>query len=247
VTSALLWTLFLYSGFEEVPVPAGEVRDAREAVPRALFLVLGTATAVYIMVHLVAQGVYSQLSSSMGAPLADAAHAFMGTPGATLIAVGGVISLLGVNASIAFTGPRSMYALARDGSLPRLFARIHPRFHTPHPAIVATALLVILLPLLDSLSIPNLKLENLVRMSALASLMQYIPTTLSVILMRLRKAEPQPGFVIPGGVLVPILAFVLCLILLGLSDPIERNATLLGVALGVPVYLLGRVLRWRTP
>jgi amino acid transporter len=232
VFSAMLWALFLYSGFEEIAVPAGETRDARKAVPRALFLVLGFATAVYVIVHLVAQAVYPGLGGSDRAPLADAAGAFLGTAGLLLVGVGSVVSLLGTNASIAFTGPRSLYALSRDGFMPALFEQLDRRWQTPLNAIAATAVLVVLLPLVDWLHLQAFSLDTLVQMSALASLLQYIATCAGVIALRRREGR--------GRLEVPAVALTLCLALFALSAPPDRTMTLIGVALGLPLYLARR-------
>lgn len=251
IALAMSWVLFLYSGFEEIPVPAGEARDPQRDVPRALAIVLGTACAVYVAVHLVAQAGFPGLHLVSDTPLSAAAGAFLPPIGVHLIAVGGFISLLGVNAAIAFTGPRSMFALARDGHLPRQFAWVHPRWQTPWPAIMATSLLAMLLPALEGISlnaretwpgiawlIPRFALSDLLIMSALASLMQYIPTCLAVLVMRRRRPDAPRNFRVPGGDLVPVLALVLCLALFVLAAPSERVGILVGISAGVVVYFI---------
>lgn len=238
--SLLLWSLFLYSGFEEVTVPAGETVDPQHTVPRALFVVLGSATVVYILVQLVAQAVFPALGASERAPLADAAQALLGSRGLALIGVGSVVSLLGTNASIAFTGPRSLYALAEDGFVPARLAQLDARFHAPRTAIALTAGLVIALPLIDTLHLQSFTLGRLLKMSALASLLQYIATCAATIAMRRLSDAPPARFRAPGGAMLPWAALALVVGLFCMADLQDKLATLVGVALGLPLW-------WLTP
>lgn len=253
--AAVLYVLFAFSGFEEIPVPAGEVKDPQRVVPRALLMVLGTATLLYLCIQLVAQATCPALASSPDDPnpLGTAAATFMGPTGARIMTLGALVSLLGTNASVAFTGPRSMYALAANGFLAPWFARVHPRWHTPWTAIVATAVLTLGLPLVDTAVeasrgasaaldpwLPRFDLATLVRMSALASVMQYIPTCLAVAVRRLRRRGERAGFHLPGGITIPVLALGVCGWLVLACPRADRLWTVGGMALGIPVYLVSR-------
>lgn len=236
VPEVMLWGLYLYSGFEEVTVPAGETQDPQRTVPRALLVVLASSTLVYLLVHLVAQSVDPFLADAREAPLAHAAGACMGAGGLLLIGIGSVASLLGTNASIAFTGPRSLYALAADGHLSPRLAEISPKAHAPVVAIVVTGALVVALPLVDLVGIERLSLDNLVQMSALATLLQYISTCSAAIVLRRKDDETAPAFRVPGGIVVPLLALSLAVSLFLVSSPHDRTLTMVGVILGLPVW-----------
>lgn len=236
----LLWGLFLYSGFEEVCVPAGETHDPQRTIPRALFIVLGSATLVYVLVQTVALAAYPELGNADRAPLAEAAQFFLGTSGLLLVGAGSLISVLGTNTSIAFTGPRSLYALASDGFISRRLAVVNARHHTPAAAIVVTGVLVTTLPLVDLLGFERVTLENLVRMSALATLLQYISTCAAVLVLRAKNEETAPAFRAPGGIVVPLVALSLAVALVVLASPHDRRMTLVGVALGLPFWWLSR-------
>jgi len=253
--TAILLAIYMFSGFEELPVPAGEVREPQRQVPRALFLVLSFAALSYAAIHLVAQGTFPDLAQARDNPLTAAAQAFMSPNLASVFALGGLISILGVNASIAFTAPRSMYALAEAGWLPRAVAAVHPRWHTPWVAILATFVLVVALPGAQAATswlratlgegVPRFDLETLAKMSALASLMQYIPTCVAVMVLRVRRPEAERRFRVPGGPLIPLAALALSLALFAFADPSERGATLVGVALGVPMCGLAWLISGR--
>jgi amino acid transporter len=122
--------------------PSGEVRRPAGTVPRAVFLALAITTALYISIQLVAQGVLgAALASSTDAPLAEGASRFLGNAGLTLMLAGAVCSMFGYVSGDMLSSPRSLYAIARDGFLPRPLARIHPTARTPYVAIWTHAVL----------------------------------------------------------------------------------------------------------
>ncbi|MBI3550648.1 MAG: amino acid permease [Elusimicrobia bacterium] len=135
---ACFLAFFAFSGFEVVPVPAGEVKNPGRNVPIALAASMGLATALYMAVQAVAVGTLPALASSPR-PLADAAAAFLGPWGAALMVLGAVVSTTGFTAGSALGGPRYLVALAQDAHLPTAAARPHERFGTPHLAILWTA------------------------------------------------------------------------------------------------------------
>jgi len=137
---ACFLAFFAFSGFEVVPVPAGEVESPQKNVPRAVVASLCIAAVLYALIQFTAVGVLPTLAASER-PLAAAAALFLGPLGASFIAVGAVLSTLGFNAGCALGGPRYLVALAQDRHLPRWFAFVHPKFGTPHRAVAATALL----------------------------------------------------------------------------------------------------------
>jgi amino acid transporter len=141
----VLLLIFAYTGVEMALAPSGEVKDPARTVPRSVFLALGTATTLYVAVQLVAQGVSGPLLSQQTAsPLADAAGRFLGRSGVTLMLLGAVCSMFGYLCGDMLSTPRSLYAFARDGLVPAVFARIHPTYRTPQTAIWTHAVLVVL-------------------------------------------------------------------------------------------------------
>ncbi len=131
-----LWTL---QGFEVTPFPSGESIEPQRAVPIAAVGSLVCATALYVLVQLVAVGVYPGLANAGAKPLAEAAARFMGATGGTLMAIGAAISMVGYNAGNALGCPRLLSALAENRHLPLCLATPHRRFDTPWAAILITS------------------------------------------------------------------------------------------------------------
>ncbi len=142
-TSILL--IFAFAGIESALVPSGEVRDPARTVPRAIFLAMGGITVLYLALHLVTQGVLGAELADSRTPLADAAARVFGPWGRTLLLVGAAVSMFGYVSGMTLAVPRALFALARDGFLPRRLAAVHPRFHTPYVAIVVQSVVVCLL------------------------------------------------------------------------------------------------------
>jgi len=143
---SVLLLIFAYTGVEMALAPSGEVADPARTVPRAIFLALTLATSLYIAIQLVAQAALgSRLAQETAAPLAEAAGRFLGRAGVTLMLAGAVCSMFGYLCGDMLSTPRTLYAFARDGLLPRVFARIHPRWRTPAAAIWTHAAIVAVL------------------------------------------------------------------------------------------------------
>lgn len=143
---SVLLLIFAYTGVEMAVAPGGEVRDPSRTVPRAVLLALALATSLYVAIQLVAQTALGpELARETGAPLAEAAGRFLGRAGITLMLAGAVCSMFGYLCGDMLSTPRMLYAFARDGLLPRAFARIHPTRRTPVTAIWTHAAIVVAL------------------------------------------------------------------------------------------------------
>ena len=143
VSRGSLLLVFAFLGVESALVPSGEVRDPARTVPRAIFLAMGAVAALYVVIQVVAQGLLGAALATDATPLATAAFVAMGPAGRALILVGSAVSMFGYVSGMTLAVPRMLFALARDGFLPRGLARVHPEWRTPHLAIAAQTALVI--------------------------------------------------------------------------------------------------------
>ena len=135
---AAVFLMFAFSGAETSMALSGEVIEAHKTIPRALLLALGVITLLYGSVHAVAAAALgASLPASTAAPLAEAAARLRGAPMRSLLLAGTAISMLGYLSAIALATPRSVYRIGRVGVLPRALGSVHPRFRTPHVAIIA--------------------------------------------------------------------------------------------------------------
>lgn len=147
--AAALLILYAFVGFETGVVPAGETRDPRRTIPRALVAtVIGTA-----LLYFVVQSAYAATmapGAGGSAPLIAFGRALLGDTGAVLLTGAAIASVLG-NVSGGITGTaRTTYAMGRDGLLPAWFGAVDPRHATPARSVLVMAGLIALLALTGS-------------------------------------------------------------------------------------------------
>jgi len=141
-----LLLIFAFAGIEVALVPSGEVRDAARTVPRAVALAMVGVTLLYITLQVVSQGVLGAgLAQATVSPLADVAAASLGGWAGSLLLTGASISIFGYLGGMTLSMPRMLFALARDGFLPRALAAVHPIHRSPHAAIVTQSVLTVAL------------------------------------------------------------------------------------------------------
>jgi basic amino acid/polyamine antiporter, APA family len=140
-TTALVAALFAYGGWHMVTYAAGETVEPARTIPRALIVGTLVVTACYIGVNAAYLAVLPlQTVVSSNRVAADFADAVLGAGGAGLLSALVIVSTLGSMTGIILAGPRAYVSAADDGLFPRWMGAVHPRFRTPHHAIVAQAM-----------------------------------------------------------------------------------------------------------
>jgi len=194
--------IFAFAGVESALAPSGEVKDIARTVPRAVFIALSGITLLYVGLQMVAQGVLGPELATARTPLADAAGRVFGPWGRTLLLVGAAVSMFGYLCGMILAIPRALFALARDGFLPRVVASVHPRFHTPYVAIAVQVTIACAFAITSTF-------ERLAILANLTLLLLYGACCLAA--WQLRRRGVQAGgvpFVVPGGGAAPIAACV---------------------------------------
>jgi amino acid transporter len=232
-SAASLLLIFAFGGFDVVPVPAGEASNPRGQVPFAMITTITAVTAVMLLAQFVTMGTLSDLNDS-ATPLADAAFVFMGAGGALMIGLGSVISMTGNNAGQVLTSSRMLFALAEHGELPARVADVHPRYRTPHVAILVSTSLAVALALSGSF-------VALATASAIARLVTYTGVAAATLRLRSpdfeRKVQP-PTYRTPLGALVPVLAMAVSVIILVGASREQLIGGAAALTLGAIVFFL---------
>jgi amino acid transporter len=235
----VLLSLFTFMGMEGALVVSGEVAQPNRTIPRALLLAIGAATALYVAMQLIAQGILGGALATSPAPLADA-MARIG-PGLRLaLMVGAALSMLGWLGSDILATPRILFAIARDGRQPALLGRLNPKTHTPNAAILLYTCAAALLAVTGTFA-------ELAVLSALASTVLYIYMCLAA--WRLQ----QRGTALAG---VPLnfrwvkaaaaIGVGSMIVVIALASPVEILGLALLVGLSAVLYLAqsrGRLAR----
>ena len=224
----VLVLLYAFVGFESAVVLAGEARDPRRDIPRALTITVLTITVFYFLIQWISISALPGLADST-TPLADVAAVVLGASGAALLTFGAVFSIGGNCSAAMLSAPRMTYALARMGSLPQWFGQVHPRFHTPVNSIVFYAVAALGLALSGSF-------VWLAVVSTLARLLAYILSVAALPVLE-RTMEPTADqFRLPGGYTIPVVALVLCLWLITYASLTAWLTTVGFFLLGTGLY-----------
>jgi basic amino acid/polyamine antiporter, APA family len=143
---AVILAVFALVGMEASLCASGEVTRPNRTIPRALAIAMLSTTLLYVAIQAIAQGILGSSLATSKAPLADAmAHVHPALR--ALMLAGTALSMFGWLGSDLLGSPRQLFAFARDGQLPRVLGRLHPRSHAPYIAILCYATLAIALAL----------------------------------------------------------------------------------------------------
>ena len=236
-TSIVLF--FAYAGIESALVPGSEVKDPARTVPRALFTALIGVTLLYIAIQLVAQGILGPALATESAPLTAAARR-IAVPFGVLIGLGAVISTFGHQSGMMLATPRVLFAFGRDGVLPSVFARVHPRFRTPHIAIITQALVCATLAITSSFA-------RLAVLATVSTLALYLVCCIAAWILRQRdiRVEGAVPFKVPGGAIVPVMAVAVIVWLLSSATMREFLVVSAVLVVAALLYLVSGAHRAR--
>ncbi len=224
----------LFVGYEVIATTAEEAKSPGRNIPLAILGTIFICALVYCAVAFVALGVIpaSQLGSS-STPLSDAAARFLGPWGAQMMGLAGLVATITSLNTAMLSSARVALALSRDGYLPAILARIHPRLKTPVPAIVLSGLIIAL----AALSGDEVFLSYV---SNFGYMFVVFFTNVSLILLRRKFPDVPRAFRTPWYPVMPILG---CLGIIVVEVFTEWHALLVGlgmIAVGLIVYKLQR-------
>jgi amino acid transporter len=231
---ALVAVLWAFEGWLDASYLGGEIIDGGRVIPRALIFGTLAVILIYLLANLAYMAVLP-LSELRHARLvaADVAERLLGSTGVFFISALVATSALGLLTEAFMIAPRIIFAMAADGNLFRKLAAVHPRYHTPHAAILVDAALGILFVMLRSF-------EQLADAFVIANVPFEALGVAAVFVLRRRK-DYAPPFRVPGYPLVPLLflcsaIYLLLSNIMGSSTRWPTIGVLMAILFGIPVY-----------
>lgn len=221
-TQAVLLLIFAFGGFEAPLMSAGEAKDARKDSAFALLVALAIIATVYISVQFVTIGLVPNLQNEK-APIAAAFSVLWGPAGITFASFAAMISVWGWATGNGLQSPRLLYSIADRGELPGALASIHPKFKTPHVAIIVFSILAGALAIFGTF-------EGNAVLSAIVRLIVYAMVCISLWVFRRTKGKAQ--FQVPFALPVSILALGFCLYMLSTRSFAQAGIILAAMAAG---------------
>lgn len=224
-TAALVFTSYL--GFVQVATVAGEVEQPGRNLPRAMVGSVIVVGLLYVATLLVSTGILGseRLGEAGETALVTVGQELLGPAGALLILVCGLLATLSsANASL-LSASRAVFALSRDGLVPRVAARVNERFGTPHVSLALAGLPTGALIALGGT-------ELLAEVASLLHLVMYGAICVALLVLRHRApAWYAPSFRAPGGPVVPAFGAVASFALIAFMQP-------LSIAVGAGLFVL---------
>ena len=228
--NAAITMFFAYTGFEAIAVAAEDFKDPKKDLPRGIILTMIIVTIIYMLVVGISIGILGPDLAVDKAPIQTAFGRAVGPVGAYFILLGTLFSMGGINLAESFIAPRACTSLAEDGMLPAFLNR-RTSWGTPWASSVVVAILSILLAWSGSFT-------TLAAISAVRRFTQYLPTVLSVIVFRRKWKDRERTYKIPGGIFVPVVAFLTSLWMLSNAKPMQLVWGLGGILVIAPYYLV---------
>jgi APA family basic amino acid/polyamine antiporter len=186
IGAAMVPVLFAYGGWQTATFVAGEIREPRKNLPRALVIGVTGVVLLYLLVNFVCVSVLgvSGLANTT-TPASDVMRLALGPAGGRLIAAGIAISTLGFLSQGMLTAPRVYFAMAEDGLFFRSVGRLHPKTHVPILAIVIQGLLAIVIAL-------SRRYEEILSYVVSVDFIFFGATALCIFVFRRRGAVARP-------------------------------------------------------
>jgi len=232
VTAASL-IFFAYIGFDAISTGGEEARNPARDLPLAILGALGACTVIYILTAVTAVGALpaEQLAESE-APLAQAMDEGAGIGwAASLLAFGALVAITSVILSVLYGQTRIMFAMSRDGLVPRRLAAVNPRTGTP-----------VLLTLVFGLGIAILAalvpLQEIVELVNIGTLFAFVLVNAGVIILRRTRPDMKRPFKVPFVPVFPLIGIVLCGYLMFQLPATTWWRFFLWMGLGLLVYAL---------
>ena len=243
IGASTILLFYAFNGAESALNASGEIQNPSKTVPLGLLLGLGGILLLYVGLQTVAQGVLGpELANDTEAPLVAVATAVFGDWGGKMLIAGVVISIYSNLSGDMLGGPRVVFASSLDNNLPRFLGKVHPKYKTPHIAIIFFAVVIGVFALSGTF-------KYLAIVATGSLLLVDLGVILAVLRLRQRDGLPKDGeFRLPFGPVIPLLSCAIVGWLL-LQVPLNEAATIVTlVGACAVIYAIRSVFRgaWKT-
>jgi len=231
ILSAAAVVFFAYIGFDAVSTASQEAINPKRDMPIGILVSLAICTILYIAVSLTLTGIVSYKDLNVAAPIAVAIDKF--GPSllwlSPIVKFGAIAGLSSVVLVLLMGQSRIFFIMAQDGLLWKKFAKVHPKYQTPHVTTIVTGLV-------SAFFAGFFPIGLLGEMVSIGTLLAFVIVSIGVIILRKTEPDAPRGFKTPWVPLVPILGAAICLLQMA-SLPLDTWIRLIGwMAIGVVIY-----------
>jgi APA family basic amino acid/polyamine antiporter len=207
-----VWTgasliFFAYIGFDAISTAAEECKNPGRDMPIGIIGSLAICTLIYVVVAAVLTGMMPWDKLGVADPLA-AALAYVGSnTAAGLVAFGAVFAMTAVLLVFQYGQPRIFFSMSRDGLLPPGFAKVHPKYKTPHMTTIWTGVVVAAIAAVANIN-------EIVELTNIGTLFAFVLVCAGIIILRYKDPNRPRAFKTPFVPLVPLLGIASCIYLM---------------------------------
>ena len=224
---------FAYIGFDAVSTAAQEAKNPQRDLPIGILGSLAICTVLYILMALVMTGMAHYTELNVPHPVfvaiqkAGPALAWLGY----LVNIGAIAGLASVVLVMLMGQPRIFYSMSRDGLLPAVFGKVHPKFQTPYIATIITGTVAALVAGLFPIGL----LGELV---SIGTLLAFVIVSAGILVLRYRSPELVRPFRTPLVPVVPILSIIICGLMMFWLPADTWLRLIIWMAIGLLIYFL---------
>ena len=226
---------FSYIGFDAASTAGEEAKNPRRDLPLAIVFSLAIVTVVYVLVALAAVAAMHWERFELSGAEASLAHVLDTATGrawpSVILSFGAVIAITSVVLTVMYGQTRILFAMSRDGLVPRVFQKVSPGRRVP----VANTLIVALFIAVLAAVIP---LGRLVDATSIGTLFAFALVSVGVIVLRRTRPDLPRGFRVPLFPVTPLLGVALCVYLMAGLGGVTWAVFLLWILVGLAAYFL---------
>jgi basic amino acid/polyamine antiporter, APA family len=231
VSAAGASLFFSYIGFDAASTAGEEAKNPQRDLPRAIMLSLLIVTALYVLVAAVAVGArpwkgFGESEAALAGIMEDVTgQSFW----AVLLAAGAVIAIASVVLTVLYGQTRILFAMSRDGLVPKVFSRVHAKSGAPRANTVIVSLFCGVL----AAAVP---LGRLADATSIGTLFAFALVNVAVVVLRRTRPDMKRTFRVPLSPLFPVIGFGFCVWMMFSLDTITWIVFGVWMAVGLAVY-----------
>ncbi|HXD49894.1 MAG TPA: amino acid permease [Gemmatimonadaceae bacterium] len=224
---------FAYIGFDAVSTAAQEAKNPQKDMPIGILASLGICTVLYILMALVMTGLTSYTNLNVPHPVfvaINAAGPALGWLG-VFVNVGAILGLASVVLVMLMGQPRIFFSMSRDGLLPAVFGKVHPKFQTPYVTTIVTGIVAMFVA-------GFFPIDLLGQLVSIGTLLAFVIVCVGVMVLRYQRPNIPRPFRTPLVPLVPILGIVICAYMMYSLPGDTWLRLVVWMAIGLIIYFL---------
>lgn len=222
---------FAYIGFDQISTSAEETKNPARDLPIGIFVSLLVCTVLYIAVTAVLTGIVSYTKLDVASPVSHSLILLGLNVAGSIISVGAICGLTTVLIVLLFGQSRIFFSMARDGLLPGIFSRVHPRFRTPYLSSLIVGIVVAAIA-------GFIPIDVVAELTNIGTLAAFVLVSVGVLVLRRTQPDLKRGYRVPLVPWIPILSIIASIVLI-FSLPFVTLARFVGwLIIGLVVYFL---------